>query len=282
MTGTEFEIVPETRVGRVALRVTDLDRTSRFYESVIGLERQRESGGIVVLGAGDRPLLELVDDPDASPRTAPETGLFHTAFLVPSRRDLADVLVRIEEKWELSGASDHRVSEALYLTDPEGNGVEVYRDRPREEWPTDGDGHVEMDTLPLDIDELRTESTGRGKAPPETVVGHVHLEVSSIPAAREFYAGTLGLRVRQEFGPSVLFLAADGYHHHVGVNTWNGRSEPATGRGLAWFELLVPDRKSLERIRERCIERGIGTTPTERGFEVSDADTITVRLSIID
>ncbi len=286
MTGREFEISSETSIGRVALRVTDLDRTSRFYETVIGLERQRESDETVVLGSGGRPLLELVGDPDAPPRTRAETGLFHTAFLVPSRRALADALVRTEENWELDGASDHRVSEALYLTDPEGNGVEVYRDRPREGWPSDEDGHVQMETLPLDIDELRTKSTETADGevpetiPSKMVIGHVHLEVSSIPVARELYAGLLGLGVRQAFGPSALFLAVDDYHHHVGVNTWNGRTEPATGRGLAWFELIVPDQDALEAIRGRCFERGIATTPTEHGVEISDTDGITVRFRV--
>ncbi len=170
--------------------------------------------------------------------------------------------MRIEDDWELDGASDHRVSEALYLTDPEGNGIEIYRDTPREGWPSDEDGRVEMETLPLDVDELREESTGTvdpdatETVPPGTVIGHVHLEVSSIPAAREFYARTMGLQVRQEFGPSALFLAADDYHHHIGVNTWNGRTEPAEGRGLAWFELVVPDRKRTRNDTETVRRTG--------------------------
>ncbi|MFH5798671.1 VOC family protein [Haladaptatus sp. CMAA 1911] len=274
----ESGISPETTVGRVALRVNALDRMSRFYETVVGLERLRKTDGTAVLGAVDVPLLELVADSDASERKRQEAGLFHTAFLVPSRSALADALVRIEDGWELSGASDHRVSEALYLTDPEGNGIEIYRDRPRAEWPLSEDGLVQMETLPLDIDELRSHATGAKNVPPGTVVGHVHLEVSSLAAAREFYVETLGMRVRQRFGPSALFLAADDYHHHIGLNTWNDRTEPVEGCGLLWFELVVPDDSALDRIRERFTASGIDVTSGETGIEVTDSDGIKVNI----
>ncbi len=227
---------------------------------------------------GGRSLLELVADADAPERKQSETGLFHVAFLVPSRSALGDALARIEDKWTLSGASDHRVSEALYLSDPEGNGIEVYCDRPRDSWPVTDDGRVQMDTLPLDTDELRSRSTGANTVPPETTVGHVHLEASSIPATREFYADGLGLTVRQEYGSSALFLAADDYHHHVGLNVWNHRTKPAAGRGLEWFELLVP-ADSLDAIRRRLTAHGAATSPTERGFEVTDPDEIRIRIS---
>ncbi|WP_231183300.1 VOC family protein [Haladaptatus sp. DYF46] len=282
MTDMESGISPETTVGRVALRVNALDRMSRFYETVVGLERLRKNDGTAVLGAGGVPLLELVVDADASERKRQEAGLFHTAFLVPSRSALADALVRIEDGWELSGASDHRVSEALYFTDPEGNGVEMYRDRPRAEWPLSEDGLVQMGTLPLDIDELRSHATGAKNVPPGTVVGHVHLEVSSLAAAREFYVETLGMRVRQRFGPSALFLAADDYHHHIGLNTWNDRTEPVEGCGLLWFELVVPDDSALDRIRERFTASGIDVTPGETGIEVTDSDGIKVNILVRD
>ncbi|ODR83139.1 glyoxalase [Haladaptatus sp. W1] len=278
----ESTISPETTVGRVALRVNDLDRVRRFYETVVGLERLREDGETAVLGAGGVPLLELVADADAPVRRRTEAGLFHTAFLVPSRSAVADALVRIENDWELSGASDHRVSEALYLTDPEGNGVEIYRDRPREEWPVEEDGSVRMETLPLDIDELREQRTDAETVPSGTTVGHVHLEVSSLSAAREFYVETLGTRIRQRFGPSALFLATDDYHHHIGLNTWNDRTEPTAGRGLLWFELVVPDRAALDEARHRFAARGVETTSRENGFDVSDSYTITLRLTVND
>jgi catechol 2,3-dioxygenase len=284
MTDSEGTLPDETAAGRAALVVNDLDAVSEFYRDVVGLAVQRREGRRTTLGAGGDPLLELTADPDAAPRAPESAGLFHTAFRVPSRAALADALDRVGEAWELTGASDHHVSEALYLDDPEGNGVEIYRDRPREAWPTDDDGHVEMDTLPLDLEGLAAEARGEASVPGGTDVGHVHLEVSDLPASRRFYAGTLGMNVRQEWGPNALFVAAGDYHHHVGLNAWNGRSDPLAGRGLDWFELVLPDEGSLEAARERVEGAGIGVTDGEEGprsdgeFEVRDPDGIPVRL----
>jgi catechol 2,3-dioxygenase len=208
-------------VGRVALRVADLSRTVEFYRDTVGLDVLERTADRATLGV-DAPLVVLLAAPDAPPRGPREAGLFHTAFRVPSRATL-------------DGASDHLVSEALYLSDPEGNGVELYRDRPRAEWPLTDEG-VGMDTRPLALDDLRAAGGGDGGAPPGTTVGHVHLEVSSLSAARAFYADELGLNVRAT-APEACFLAVGDYHHHVGLNTWNERTEPATGRELAWFEL---------------------------------------------
>ena len=302
----------DTTVGRVALRVNDLDRVARFYESVIGLEARSVEGERAVLDAGGQPLLVLVEDREARPRGREETGLFHTAFLVPSRAALGDALHRIEDGWHLDGASNHVVSEALYCTDPEGNGVEVYRDRQREEWPVAADGTVGIDTLPLDFDGVRdaaaaTEETTAGSGddipsaatgsgddtastvPSGTTIGHVHLEVSSLEAATAFYVDTLGMEITQRYGESALFVAAGGYHHHLGLNVWGGRSAPPRGRGLDWFELVVPDAASLTAIRERFERDGETTEAIESeidlvdevegdSFAVSDRDGIRIRV----
>ncbi|MDL5362994.1 VOC family protein [Halalkalicoccus sp. NIPERK01] len=265
-----------TRVGRVALRVNDLGRLVEFYRDAVGLAVLDRDEGRATLGAGGTGLLELLADPDAPPRGPDETGLFHTAFLVPSRAALGDALARVRERWRLDGASDHRVSEALYLSDPEGNGIEIYRDRPRDEWPTKG-GRVEMDTLPLDIDALEDQRRGEAGVPDETTVGHVHLEVSSLARARGFYVEGLGLGVRQEWSDAALFLAAGDYHHHVGLNTWNGRTAPANGRGLDWFELLVPER-ALPPLRERLAKEGIEGEDDGQRVVLSDPDGIELRL----
>ncbi len=268
-----------SRPGRVALRANDPDRLASFYRDVVGLAVLDREEDRATLGAGGRALLELLADPDAPPRGSDETGLFHTAFLVPSRAALGDALSRIRERWHLDGASDHRVSEALYLSDPEGNGIEIYRDRPKEEWPTNG-GRVEMDTRPLDLDALADQRRGEAGVPDETTVGHVHLEVSSIPQAREFYVEGLGLGIRQEWSDAALFLAAGDYHHHVGLNTWNGRTAPASGRGLAWFELLVPDRETLAAVRDRTGD----TEPIDETdvLSLSDPNGIELRLRVAD
>ena len=278
MAASDAGLPAETGVGRVALRGHDLDRLVDFYADIVGLTVQDRTADRATLGAGGRPLLELIHAPDTHQRARDETGLFHTAIRVPDRAALADALVRIEGDWQLTGASDHRVSEALYLDDPEGNGVEIYCDRPESEWPT-ADGRVQMDTLPLDTESLRTEAPGTDGVPATTDVGHVHLEVSSLPAAREFYVDTLGLGVRQEFR-GALFVAAGTYHHHVGLNRWNERSAPESGRGLAWFELRVPDRETLDNVRERLHEAGVDISETDDGIGVHDSDGIGVRLSI--
>lgn len=266
-----------TRVGRIALRVSDLDRLVEFYREVVGLSVIERSERRATLGADGTPLLSLLADPDAAPRAPDETGLFHTAFLLPSRAALGDALGRIRDHWNLDGASDHRVSEALYLSDPEGNGVEIYRDRPQEEWPIEGD-RVGIDTLPLDLSEIAALGTGSETAPVETTVGHVHLEVSSLPRARAFYVEGLGLNVRQTYADSALFLAAGDYHHHIGLNTWNGRSTPANGRGLAWFELVVSGE--LPTIRERLTERGIEAATEDDALVLTDSDGISLRLRV--
>jgi len=258
-------------VGRVALRVTDLDRMVAFYEDVVGLRTLDRADGRAVLGVDD-PLLVLLVAPGRPARGPDETGLFHTAVRVPSRAALGDALDRIEAEWRLDGASDHHVSEALYLSDPEDNGVEVYRDRPCEDWPVDDEGRVGMDTHPLALDPLRDAAAGANRAPSGTDVGHVHLEVAGLDAARSFYVDGLGLRVRQAM-PSALFLAFDGYHHHVGCNVWNSRSEPAEGRGLAWMELVVDDTRA---IRARLDPDAVTDRPD--GFAVDDPDGITVRV----
>lgn len=265
-----------TRIGRTALRVTDLDEVAAFYRDVVGLEIRNRTDTAATLGAGDAPLLELERDADAAPR-GNRAGLFHTAFRVPSRTALGAALERIREEWRLDGASDHNVSEALYLSDPEGNGVEIYRDRDRASWPHAADGSVQMETFPLDLGAVAAESDGAADAPAETTVGHVHLEATGIEPARNFYVDTLEFDVRMDAG-SGLFLAAGDYHHHLGVNTWNGRSDPAGGRGLAWFEVVVPDDATLAAVRDRLTAADVAVAERGDSIEVADPDGIVVRV----
>lgn len=284
MANTEAPLPAATRVGRVMLRVNDLDRLAAFYRDVVGLEILYRGDDRTTLGAGGEALLELLADPEASQRNRAEAGLFHTAFRVPSREALSEALERISERWHLDGASDHLVSEALYLADPEGNGIEIYRDRPRSEWPITDDGSVEMRTLALDtgaIADLGSDH-GRSAAPAETTVGHVHLEVTSLSAAHAFYVEALGMNLRQAYGESALFAAAGDYHHHVGLNTWNDRTTSPTGRGLEWFELLIPDHGTLEAARDRLEAHGIEVDEVVEApsLTVSDPDGIELRLRV--
>jgi len=287
----------ETRIGRVALRVADLDETTAFYRDVVGLAVLDRDGDEVVLGvdgeeASAVPLLVLRRDPDRPERAPTDAGLFHAAFRVPSRAALGEALGRVRDRWRLGGASDHLVSEALYLDDPEGNGVEIYRDRPREEWPTDGDGAVRMATDPLDLEGVAAAAGDTAandaadgapvdRAPPGTDVGHVHLEVASLSAFESVYVDGLGFAVGTT-GPDVRFVAAGGYHHHLGANTWRGRTTPAAGRGLAWFEVVVPDGAAVDAVRGRlgAADGDVELSVAERaeGIAVTDADGIEVRV----
>ncbi|EMA70218.1 glyoxalase/bleomycin resistance protein/dioxygenase [Halorubrum aidingense JCM 13560] len=277
----------ETRIGRAALRVADLDETVAFYRDVVGLTVLDRGVDEAVLGADGTELLVLERDPDLPERGRTDAGLFHTAFRVPSRAALGEALARVRDRWRLDGASDHRVSEALYLADPEGNGVEIYRDRPREEWPVAEDGTVTMTTEPLDLEAVAAATAAaaeRGdRVPPGTDVGHVHLEVTSLSAFEAVYVDGLGFALGMT-GPDVRFVAAGGYHHHLGANTWRGRTTPAAGRGLAWFEVVVPDAAALAAVRERLAsvasDGAVDVRVAERddGIEVVDADGIAVRV----
>jgi catechol 2,3-dioxygenase len=266
-----------SRVGRVALAVADLEETAAFYRDVVGLAVQSRTAGRAVLGAGGEALVVLTRT-DKEPRPTTSAGLFHLAVQVPSRAALGDALGRARE-WGLDGASDHGVSEAVYLSDPEGNGVEIYRDRPREQWPMDGD-RVAMFTERMDVEGVAAAAAGDREVPPGTDLGHVHLEVTDLEAARAFYVDGLGLRLRQEWDASALFLAAGEYHHHLGLNTWNRRSAPAAGRGLEWFGLVVPE-EGLSAAREHLRKRGLDPTDTDDGDDwvaVTDPDGIDLRL----
>jgi catechol 2,3-dioxygenase len=270
-------IHPDTRVGAVRLRAADLDRVTDFYERAIGLGTPGRFGDLVALGAGESSMVELVGAPDAPPRPPRTTGLFHLAILVPDRAELARALRRVTDAgWRFSGASDHLVSEALYLADPEGNGIEIYRDRPREEWRRT-DGQIEMATLPLDLEsvlgELDGAETEPGPIADGTRIGHVHLNVADLDAAEAFYVEVLGFDVTVRGYPGALFVSTGGYHHHVGINTWAGEGAPApppASRGLDRFELLLPDDESLAAVERRLDAAGVESVRDSDGLRLAD------------
>ena len=245
-------------IARVALRVSDLDRSIDWYGRVVGLALQGRANGTAQLGApdGGPPLLELraAEQPGQAPRAA--AGLFHTAFLYPTRAALGAALNRIVTGREsFTGASDHAVSEALYLDDPDGIGVELYRDRPRSEWPPPPPGQkVFMVTDPLDAEGVMNEAEGDlSDAANGVVVGHAHLKVADVEEAVRFWTDDVGMELMATYGSDAAFLAADGYHHHIGANQWYSRGrelEPKSGPGLDYVvigggaedrELRTPD-----------------------------------------
>jgi catechol 2,3-dioxygenase len=220
---------PDTRMGAVHLTVSDLGRSLGYYESALGLRVHTQEGGSAALGTGGEDLLVLTEQPGARPAHR-YCGLYHFALLVPQRRDLAAWLAHAaRERVPLAGLGDHFVSEAIYLTDPDGHGIEVYWDRPRELW--EGKVAQRMTTLALDTDSLLAElEDPRGAAfdglASGTVMGHVHLRVRDIPSTLAFYRDRIGFGLMAEFGPQAVFLSAGGYHHHLGANTWESAGAP--------------------------------------------------------
>ncbi|GLK70545.1 VOC family protein [Ancylobacter dichloromethanicus] len=265
------------RLGAVRLRVRDAARAAAFYTGTVGLTLLGTGeDGSLRLGIGEDTLVELVGAPAAGPRPHGTTGLFHVAILVPDRPSLAVVLRRLVAKGVRLGASDHLVSEALYLDDPDGNGIEIYRDRPAGEWRWDG-ATVEMATQPLDLRNLLAECPEGvpldAPMPDGTRIGHVHLQVGDLAAARRFYVDHLGFAVTTDRYPGALFVSAGGYHHHLGLNIWQSRHggpPPANSVGLIDFDVLLPDAASVEAARARLAAAGEVVAPSAGGFAVSD------------
>ncbi len=271
-------IHPDTAIGTVSLTVSDMQRSRSFYEQALGLRPFDRDDGTTAFGPdAHHPLVELQANASAPAAPRRATGLYHLAVLLPTRLDLALALARlVHVRWQLDGASDHLVSEALYLSDPDGNGIELYRDRPREEWPRTGE-RLEMATLPLDLQDVMNElAAADGFQPhpaPGTTIGHVHLQVADLAESERFYSGVLGLDVMVRGYPGALFVSAGGYHHHIGLNTWNsaGASPPPAGTlGLRCFELRLPDADELGRVLERVRAAGIETKSMADGTLARD------------
>jgi catechol 2,3-dioxygenase len=269
-----FSIHPATHIGPVYLTVADLDRSVPFYEKHVGLTLRARQEDSAVLSVDGTDLVVLSARASA-PKVSGTTGLYHFAILVPTRRALAQALRRlIETRTPMQGFADHGVSEALYLADPDGNGIEIYRDRPREEWPADATGRLRMGSDPLDLRNLLADANEpSGKLPPGTTMGHAHLHVARLPETEAFYGGVLGFDVTQRYGPGALFLSAGGYHHHIGVNTWAGVDAPRPPEGaigLQHFVILLPDAGELHRVASRLSAAGIPTTAAGTDLVVRD------------
>lgn len=259
-------LAADTAMGPVTLLVGDLDLQLRYYRDVLGLnvverpDERIEGVGrpdVVVLGRGSTPVMVLRHTPDLPPTSRSQAGLFHTAILFDTREALAATLASVATHAPQTyiGSADHLVSEAFYLTDPEGNGVELYWDRARDAWQYDEQGHVVMDSLLLDPNAFITEhATETSLVQPggRPVVGHVHLQVGDVPSARAFYVDALGFDVMAEWH-GALFVSAGGYHHHLAVNTWNsaGAGPRASSLGLGEVTLVVPGSDDVGALRER-------------------------------
>lgn len=282
--GPTFANRTPMRIGMVTLRVRNLDLVADYYRDAIGLTVMQRTATGARLGAGGVPLLDLSLRAGASTEARNAAGLYHTAFLMPTRKDLARWLVHAaKNKVPLSGFADHLVSESVYLDDPEGNGIEVYADRAPETWKWDG-GSVAMATDQLDIDGLLaltdTRTTNYAKAPDDLRIGHMHLRVGDLERADRFYGGAIGFDpTRKRSGAA--FLSSGRYHHHLGINVWQSagagpRDDAATG--LAWFSLEVAAQEILVAQGERLRQAGAQAVAITNGIETTDPWGTKVRL----
>jgi catechol 2,3-dioxygenase len=285
MTTPATESIPATTtVGPVHLTVADLERSLGFYRAAVGLDVLERGAGRASLGAGGVELLVLAEEPGARP--APRnTGLFHYALLVPTRADLARWLAHAaRERVPLAGMSDHYVSEAIYLGDPDGHGIEIYADRPREVW--EGRVMARMTTEPLDVNGLLAElddpaGVGFDRLAAGTVMGHVHLQVASTEDAVRFYRDVLGFELMAEFAPSAAFFGAGGYHHHVGANTWRSRGAspaPPGSAALRHATIVLPTAVERDRLAARVADAGEEPEPVDGGVRVRDPSGIALVL----
>jgi catechol 2,3-dioxygenase len=270
-----MEIAPETRMGPVELTVADLERSLDYWQRTIGLRVRDRENGRASLGA-DTELLALVEEPGAQPDHG-HTGLYHVALLVPHRPSLARWLAHAaRDGVSLTGMSDHVVSEAIYLRDPDFHGIEIYADRPRELW--EGKVGQVMSTLPVDVDDLLGELDDPATAsfdglPDGTTMGHVHLRVADVPATVDFYNRVLGFAVTAQAGPAAAFLSAGGYHHHVGANTWESRGASPAPPGSATLRhatILLPSVEERDRVAGRVADAGQEPELREDGVLVRD------------
>jgi len=255
---------PDTDVGSVTLKVGDLKRSLEFYQGVVGLQTLEQEGQTASLGSGKRVILKLEEIPGARPQPANTTGLYHAAILFPDRHALAVKIAQLSAMRIRFGYADHLVSEAFYLSDPDNNGLELYRDRPRSEWIRDG-RQVRMAADPIDFDNFFAEirendpALSNPAAPDGTKLGHMHLRVANIDEAERFYHGVLGFDVVAKM-PGALFVSAGGYHHHIGMNTWESRGgkppqEPSAG--LREFSISLPDPAELEKVARQIEAAGV-------------------------
>jgi catechol 2,3-dioxygenase len=288
----ERHLSDDLAMDAVTLRVGDLELMSSYYENALALspiEEQSRVGGEVhrVLGRGGVPFVRLVATPGLPAVDPSQAGLFHTAFLFEDQAALAGTVLRAAQdpRSRFAGTGDHLVSEAFYFADPEGNGIELYWDRPRDTWQWHN-GQVAMDTLYIDpnayLTEHLTEDVSSDPGIRPGIVGHVHLQVGDVDAARAFYIDTLGFETTVGTHPGALFASAGGYHHHVAMNTWNSRGAGprAAGLGLADVAITLPAREDLDALTGRLTRAGIAFADEGRSVSVKDPWGTPVTLSL--
>ncbi|MBC6974561.1 VOC family protein [Bacillus sp. Xin] len=269
-----FQLHPNTTLGLVHLYVSNLQQSLAFYTDVLRLKVVKEEENIATLGnENNEPLLIIEEKEDALPKQRSRTGLYHFAILLPSRQGLANVLRHLVQKvYPLHGGADHYFSEAIYLADPDGNGIEIYHDRQREVW-RDEKGELPFVSNPLDGEGLLQQGNEWNGFPSGTVMGHIHLHVADLEEAKRFYVDGLGFEVTIPARNGALFVSAGGYHHHVGLNTWQGEGVPPQMKnsvGLKYFTIVLADEKEKEQVCESLKYIGAVTTYKDGVLQVED------------
>lgn len=278
----KFHIKPNTYVGVVSLKVSDLERSLDYYQNIIGFQILDKTDTTASLTADGKTPLVLLERPENPiPKNERHAGLYHFAILLPSRADLGAFLNHVLNKGVPLGASDHIVSEAIYLNDPDGNGIEVYADRPKSYWQL-GDGRIQMATEPLNARSLLAEAKDKWVGLPSgTIMGHIHLHAVNLEKSKQFYCDGLGFDVVYYY-PQAVFMSTGGYHHHVAINTWNRAIEEKPQKnqvGLDWFSVVYPSGTAREQAVTNLEKLGYAVTKKDDIFVVEDPSNICIHLT---
>ncbi|MCM3584746.1 VOC family protein [Mesobacillus maritimus] len=282
----EFHSKPTTFVGHVKIKVENLQRSLHYYQEIIGFEVLEHTARTAKLTTdGKTSILSLEQPENVIPKQGRTTGLYHFAILLPQRSDLANIVTHLLNKGVRFGSSDHLVSEALYLNDPDGNGIEIYTDRDPAEWSWQ-DEEVAMTVDPLDFQDLATAAvpgeTWQGM-PVGTVMGHIHLHVSELQKTEDFYVNGLGFEVVNRFGTQALFFSTGKYHHHIGVNTWNGvgaPTPPENSVGLESFTLILPNEEARKQVVANLKQIGANVIEENHQMITRDPSGNTIELAV--
>lgn len=283
-----YQMHPQIELGEVYLKVSHLERSIAFYKEAVGFRVLKQDKRKAELTADGQTVLLILEEISNAVTVPPRTasGLYHIAILLPTRKDLGVSLRRLIELGIDVGQGDHLVSEALYISDPDHNGIEIYRDRPRGGWKYDAEGQVAMATDPLDWQAILDEGKGSSwnGLPTGTRMGHVHLHVSDLQKSKKFYVDLLGLAVTIDMSRhGALFISAGGYHHHLGLNVWAGvgvPAPPANAVGIVYYTIVLPDRAELTKLLARLSEAGVAADEQSGAFFIKDPAGVQIKLTV--
>lgn len=281
---TTFHQKPNLFIQNVTLKVSNLSRSIDFYTEIIGFRvLQQEEGRVTLTADGQHALITLVEVPNAQ-FVRGATGLYHFALLLPSRKDLGNLIQHFIQKNVQIGAGDHDVSEALYLSDPDGNGIEMYIDRPADTWKWDSNGQVYMTTDPVQFQSVLREADGTWSGLPiDTVMGHIHLSVRNLQESEDFYTSLLDYAVVSRYGGQALFISTGGYHHHIGLNTWHSEGAEALPKdavGIQSYTVQLPDQDYAVNLKKRFVKQNMEIKEQENIFSIIEPNGIEVKFTI--